>query len=116
MELKGNKGRGGYRLGGGQPPKIRQYSDATKRAVMRALNAEAKKAGKTVYEAFAGLLLSDGTPATTRATLFRILFDVLVVKESHQTVEKVENGPVIGLPPVMETPPEYRREDEDPIH
>jgi hypothetical protein len=115
VELKGNKGRGGYRPGGGRKPVVRQFSEKFKSDLLRALKLKAKETGRDVYMVLADMIYDGNTPAHVRANLFRLVSDVFVIKESHQTVERHDMGPVIGLPPVMEVPPEYRQKEEE-IH
>jgi len=115
MELKGNKGRGGPRPNSGRKPVVRQFSEAFKKDLMKAMRDKAKETGKTVYMVMADMIYDTQTAGHVRANLLRLISDVFVIRESHQVVERHDMGPVIGLPPVMEIPEEYRQKSEE-IH
>ena len=115
MELRGNKGRGGRRAGAGRKPGHREYSEDFKRKVLAAAKRKETETGRSVFDEFVAALYDRELFPTARVGLFKIWAEMFVTKQSHAVVEKYDYGPVIGLPPVMDMPEEYRRKDEE-IH
>jgi hypothetical protein len=97
----GGKNSGGAREGAGRKKAIKSYSDAFKSGMMKALKAKAKETGKTIQEIIVDVAYSDNKKwGNMRAAALKLVADVLVTKESHQTIDKRDIGPQIGLPPI----------------
>lgn len=94
---------GGQRRGSGRKPI--QYSEAFKSKLWKALEKEARSKGKTVFEVFAATIMAQETEPRIFAHLWKILSEVMAARETHQTIEKREFGPVIGLPPIRKREP-----------
>lgn len=95
--------RGGYREGAGRKKQRRDYSAKWRQELQRAFDKKAKETGKTVFDVLCDELWStDKKTASTRASYLKIASDIMVTKESHQTIEKHEIGPQIGLPPIKQ--------------
>lgn len=110
-------GRGGKREGAGRPAKPKpEYSDALKKELMREMKQIAKETGKTyarvVLETAYGM--NKDLHPTAPATAMKLIAEILVVKESKQTVDVTKaDKPTIYLPQVMTKPPEaFQREAE----
>jgi hypothetical protein len=100
----------GRKPGPGRPKTVKHYSDDFKEKIWKALDAEAKKQGKTVFEVFAQRLLNPNNKQPQMWSVdFGRLVDILVAKETKSTIEKHEIGPRIGLPPI-------KQPDEDTIY
>lgn len=116
MAEKKKENRGGKREGSGRKRLV--LADKQIKKLMSAFRAKAKEHNTSVELEFAGAVL-DGELKTKRpatwARLVRIYFDLTVVKQSHQTgdVNVNHKAPVIGLPPVMEKPPEAIKKEEE---
>jgi hypothetical protein len=67
-----------------------------------ALEKEARKQGKTVFEIFAEKAMAEDTEPRLFVRLWKSLCEVMATKESHQTIENKPIGPVIGLPPIRQ--------------
>ena len=111
MELKGSGKRGGARAGAGRRPTAKFYSDDFKAKLKRAARAKEKATGRSVFDEFMAMIYDPGTHPNAKVGLFKCYFDAFAVRESRQTVERIERGPVISLPAIMEVPPEYRTKD-----
>jgi len=99
--------RGGLRdPAGGRPPKKREYSEKFKKGILKALKVIEKDTGVSIYDLFAKMLYSKGIQDAARVGLFKILADMMVVKQSELDVN-VNHGPVIYLPEVQKVPEEY---------
>lgn len=92
----------------GRPKKKpRQYSDVFKKGILKGLKKMEKETGVSVYELFAHMLYNQKIQDSVRASLWKILAEVMVVKESKQTVEQINYGPAIFLPEVQKRPEEF---------
>jgi hypothetical protein len=96
--------------GPGRPKKVKQYSDDFREKTWKALEKEAKRIGKDIFEVFAQEAL---TPNKKQPQiwigLWRSLCEIMIIKETKSTIEKHEIGPRIGLPPI-------KQPDEDTIY
>lgn len=94
--------RGGRRAGAGRPKKIRSYSDKVKTTLVSELRKLAKEKGKSWQRVLGEIVYSDGNPLVVVSACKRIT-EILVVQESHKTVESHSYAPV--LLPVQEDDP-----------
>lgn len=100
--------RGGPRPGAGRPRKPpKEYSEMFKCKIMKALREQEKKAGESVYDIFARMFYDSKVSAATKVRLWQVLAEIMVVKESKQTIESGNYGPVIYLPEIQKKPAEY---------
>ena len=97
--------RGGARPNSGPKKKTKVYSDAIKRDFLRAARKKARDAGKTLGEVVIDMAYDENIQDSVRLAAVKVYTDVVVVKESHKTVEKVESG-VVQFP--LEDAPEER--------
>lgn len=93
----GGPGSGGARQGTGTKPKSRNYGEKRKTSLELALVKKAKETGKTLEEVLADLAYDEGSMMTARVGALKLIYDVLVPKESHRTVEQTvtHSGPLI---------------------
>lgn len=89
---------GGKRTGSGRKPI--QYSTEFRGRIWKALEKEARKQGKSIYEIFATNIMKADTEPRIFSRLWKILAEIMASKESHQTIETRTIGPTIGLPPI----------------
>jgi hypothetical protein len=110
-------GHGGAREGAGRPAKAKpEYSDALKKEFVREMKQLAKETGKTyarvVLETAYGM--HKELHPTAPATAMKLIAEILVVKESKQTVDVTKaDKPTIYLPQVMAKPPEALQREAD---
>jgi hypothetical protein len=97
---------GGKREGAGRPKAQKNYSDKFKADMLKALGKKAKLEGKTIFDVYADRLFDPKTQSSVFASLMKVMADVMATKETKSTVETHNYGPVIGLPPIKEKPPE----------
>lgn len=95
---------GGARGGAGRKKQVRQYSDAIKSRLMRALEEQAKKTGKDWLEDLAEMNQDPKIQDSVRLAAKKLVADILVVKESVKTVETLPG--VVELPSRVEDPVE----------
>ena len=92
----------------GRPKKKpKQYSETFKKGILRALKKMQEKTGVSVYEIFAHMLYDKNIQDSVRASLWKILAEVMVVKESKQILEQINYGPAIFLPEIQKKPDEF---------
>jgi len=93
--------RGGSRSGSGR--KSYNLSEREKKRLLSTARKIQKSIGRSIADILLELIYYSKTEQTKLAAI-RLFYDVVAVKESHQTVEKHDFGPVIGLPPMKEKP------------
>jgi hypothetical protein len=97
--------RGGSRPGAGRPKMFKNFSDAVKKDFLKAAKEKAKETGQTLGQVVVGLIYDENIQDSVRIAALKAWAEVVVVKESKQTIEERRfNGPVIGLPPIMPRP------------
>lgn len=94
--------RGGARPGAGRPRKeAKEYSDAFKDGLLNAMDKMANQENKTVYDVAMEMLYGKiRCQDTTRVSVFKIIAEVMTVKESEKTVTEKKSQPVVMLPAV----------------
>jgi len=99
----GSKGVPGNK-GNTKPKSVKKnYSDKFKKGMYSALAAQSKKTGKTIQEIIVEMAYStDKRWGNMKIAAAKLIAEILVTKETHQTVEKHDLGPAIGLPPIKE--------------
>ena len=97
-------GRGGKRDGAGRKKSTRTFSDRLKKEVQSGLRKVAKEKGMTFGEYLARQAQDDDSPHLARASFSKIIASILVVTESHKTVETQTTG-VVHIP-AEDTPEE----------
>ena len=115
MQPKGQENRGrAKKPNAGRPKKVKEWSEEFKKGILKALDFKAKVTGKTVYDVFADTLYSVKTQDVVRASLFKTLSEIMVIKESKQTVEKQEKRLMIYVPEPY--PVEKEEPEEETMH
>lgn len=109
--------RGGAREGAGRKPSNTSYDEKFKFRLDKVLRKVAKDLGfSDPLEAFADLALNPVHQGAVRASAWKIITETYTVKQSHQTVEKIE-GPQIMLPALKPKPvPEGMVREDDVEH
>lgn len=94
--------RGGARAGAGRPHKpAKEFSDEFKNGLLAAMNKMSKETGKTPYDVAMEMLYGKiRCQDTTRVSVFKIIAEVMTVKESEKTVTEKKSQPVVMLPAV----------------
>jgi len=105
--------RGGLRKSnpGGRPRIKKSFSDKLKADVMKQLNLRAKE-GDTYGKLLVDCAFDKGEVHSLRGIAMKLIAEVLVVKETKQTVETTEK-PTIFLPEIAPKPKEL---DEAVLH
>ena len=118
--------RGGFREGAGGKKDVKRFSDRVRRnyesadryfaqflkgkdIVPKRLTTEMAIVGLIfgyVWDRGSQAWIKDAVQDTVRASAQKARQEALVIRESHQTLEKHEYGPVIGLPKIKEKPEE----------
>jgi len=97
--------RGGNRPGSGRPKGVKNFSDEVQKDFLKAAKEKAKETGRTLGQVVVGLIYDENIQDSVRIAALKAWAEVVVVKESKQTVEKHRfKGLVIGLPPIMRRP------------
>lgn len=108
MKKDGSKEtRGGKRAGAGAKPVTRVYSDEIKTKLADELFAKAKETGRSWLAELVDMAYQENTGNNSKLGALKLVADILVVKETHKTVEEFKGG-VIELPaerPVEESAP-----------
>lgn len=94
--------RGGARSGAGRPKKeAKEFSDEFKTGLLAAMERMSEETGKTAYDIALEMLYGRiRCQDTTRVSVFKIIAEVMTVKESEKTVKTKEERSVIMLPAV----------------
>jgi hypothetical protein len=94
----------------GRPPTIKNFSEEMKHDVLRALKNDAKESGVSFGEHLVDLY-KNAKMETVKLGAGKLISEILVVKETKQTVQEFQ-GPQIILPPLREKPrpPEQQAE------
>lgn len=98
--------RGGAREGTGPKPKKKEYSEKFKKGILKALKAIEKETKVSIYDLFAKMLYSKNIQDAARVGLFKILAEMMVVKQSELDIN-LHQGPTIYLPETQKVPEEY---------
>lgn len=110
MAGKTRKPKTGDKRGGGRPnsgPKKqeRDFSRDVKAAYIKAAEELAEEFGEPIEKAMLRLVYGDKIQDSVKASILKAYNDVLVAKESEQTVTHRDAiGPAIGLPPSKNDP------------
>lgn len=99
--------RGGSRPNAGRKPRKRDFSEKFKAGIFKALKKIEKETGISIYDLFVYMLYDKKVQDSVRASLWKILAEVFVVKESKQTIEQHNTGPMIFLPEIQKKPEEF---------
>ena len=106
-----SKNWGGKRPGQGRPKKVRNFSEEIKQDVVKALKRKAKEDGVTFGDLLVKSAWGDGHFAL-KATAMKLIAEILVVKESKSTVEKVDK-PQIFLPELPAKPTKTKEIEQE---
>lgn len=99
--------RGGARPGAGRPKsKPKEYSDAFKDGLLKALEKKAKDTGLSIYDVIVDMLYDGKTQDTVRVSLFKAFSEIMVVKENKKIIDFTDRK-VLQLPQVQERPAEF---------
>ena len=105
--------RGGSRPGAGRPKVFKSFSDAVKKDFLKAAKDKAKETGRTLGQVVIGLIYDENIQDSVRIAALKAWAEVVVVKESKQTVEEHRfSGPSICLPPMLPRPDRIKDEEE----
>jgi hypothetical protein len=98
---KRKENRGGARPGAGAKKQTKSWSSDIKRDVLRHVKAMAKETGMTFGAVLAHMCWdpNERVQSAVRLGAAKLISEILVIRESHKTVEKVQ-GPTIGLPQI----------------
>lgn len=89
--------------GPGRPKKKKDYSDEVKHDVLSACQRRAKETGKTLGDILCDMAWEKEKKwGNMKIGAVKTIAEILVTKESHQTIEKHEIGPQIALPPIKQ--------------
>ena len=88
MQPKKQENRGGRRPNSGAKRRRKDLSELMKSRLWRALTKEAKKYGKQPLEVFAERIMDPKTQDSVVIGGWKIVFESIIPKQSHQTVEK----------------------------
>lgn len=92
--------RGGARPGAGR--KRLALSERTRKRLQRAVNAEAKRTGKTPESVLANMIVRPGISTRDRLAAIALYYKVMLAYESHKTVEEHKyQGGLIILPEIV---------------
>ena len=102
----------GEKKAGGRPKTPRRYSQAVKKAYIKAARIIEKETGMSIEEHYLRMSIDPGVQPAARAAFAKLYNEALLIKESEQTINDKRQGPTIGLPPIMERP---KREEVDEV-
>lgn len=94
---------GGKREGAGRKKRTRIYSDKIKSLLMKALKAKEKETGKCWLQDLVDMSQSPGVQDSVRIAAKKLISDMLVIRESHQT-DEVQHYGVVILPKMDDDP------------
>ena len=108
--------RGGARNKAGRKSQV--YSDYLKKQIVEALKRKAKDTGVTLGDVMVDIAYSDERSlGNLRPPVLKIICDSLLVKATESEVtHNVNQGPTIGLPPVIPVPKRQDEEVEQRLH
>jgi hypothetical protein len=105
--------RGGSRPGAGRPKRIKNFSEVVKKDFLKAAKEKAKETGRTLGQVVVGLIYDENIQDSVRIAALKAWVEVVVVKESKQTVEEHRfTGPAICLPPMLPRPDRIKDEEK----
>ena len=97
------------------PKKTKKITEVDKVSVkfkaklLKAIEKRGKELGTNMYEAFAEMLYNRSVQSSVRASLFKTLSEMLVVKKTEVDVK--DNRKVIVLPNVQNKPEEFKNKE-----
>ena len=94
----------GEKKAGGRPKTVKYYSEAVKKAYIKAAKKIKKETGQSIEEHYLRMSIDPLVQPAARAAFAKLYNEALLIKESEQTIKDTRQGPVIGLPPIMEQP------------
>jgi hypothetical protein len=104
--------RGGSRQGAGRPKRVKNYSEEVKKDFLKSAKDKAKETGRTLGQVVIGLIYDENIQDSVRIAALKAWAEVVVVKESKQTIEGQRvTGPSICLPPLLPRPDRIKDED-----
>jgi hypothetical protein len=106
----------GEKKAGGRPKTVKYYSEAVKKAYIKAAKAIEKETGRTIEEHYLRMSIDPDVQPAARAAFAKLYNEALLIKESEQTINDKRTGPTIGLPPIMEQPPKPKEAEEQRLH
>lgn len=106
----------GEKKAGGRPKTIKIYSEAVKRAYLKAARKIEKETGMSIEEHYLRMSIDPGVQPAARAAFAKLYNEALLIKESEQTINDKRQGPTIGLPPIMTRPKEKSEEETIRVH
>ena len=100
----------GEKKAGGRPKTIKYYSEAVKKAYIKAAKRIEKETGMSIEEHYLRMSIDASVQPAARAAFAKLYNEALLIKESEQTINDKRQGPQIGLPPII--PLEKKKEEE----
>jgi len=102
----------GEKKAGGRPKTVKYYSEAVKKAYIKAAKIIEKETGRTIEEHYLRMSIDPDVQPAARAAFAKLYNEALLIKESEQTINDKRQGPTIGLPPIMDRPPKPKEEEQ----
>lgn len=106
----------GEKRAGGRPKTVKYYSEAVKKAYIKAAKRIEKETGMTIEEHYLRMSIDPGVQPAARAAFAKLYNEALLIKESEQTIKSKQEGPMIGLPPIMNESKSKSEEQELVVH
>ena len=106
----------GEKKAGGRPKTVKYYSEAVKKAYIKAAKAIEKETGRTIEEHYLRMSIDPEVQPAARAAFAKLYNEALLIKESEQTINDTRQGPTIGLPPTIPVPKTKPEESEQRLH
>jgi hypothetical protein len=114
LENKPNKLKGNRKAGPGRPKVKKSFSDKLKGDVMKELDRRAKD-GETYGKLLVDCAFNQSEVHSLRGIAMKLIAEVLVVKETKQTIEE-KKTPQVYLPERLPAPKELEEEKEMRVH
>ena len=106
----------GEKKAGGRPKTIKHYSEAVKKAYLKAARKIEKETGMSIEEHYLRMSIDPNVQPAARAAFAKLYNEALLIKESEQTINDKRQGPMIGLPPVMTMPAKKEEAEVQRLH
>lgn len=106
----------GEKKAGGRPKTVKYYSEAVKRAYIKAASKVKKETGMSIEEHYLRASIDTEVQPAARAAFAKLYNEALLIKESEQTINDKRTGPTIGLPPTIPVPKQKKEEDHPRLH
>jgi hypothetical protein len=117
--IKKKENRGGARKGAGRKKDAKYFSDQSKMEWQMAGEIIRSETGKSIEEHLCRMIIDPDVQDSVKASIAKIRQETLTVKQSEQTIETKQTGPMIGLPPIApkpKAPPVEKEQEEVRVH